>query len=95
MSLTLSAACESQWLLRCIALALLQEQALVLVSEPLTDATGGDAAVSCSHSHAASLLAALDVDRDGAASRRDMLLAFRRDRQLAGEHTHTLPAGAA
>jgi hypothetical protein len=29
------------------------------------------------------LLAALDVDGDGAASRRDMLLAFRRDRQLA------------
>jgi hypothetical protein len=26
----------------------------------------------------------LDVDGDGAASRKDMLLAFRRDRQLAG-----------
>lgn len=29
------------------------------------------------------MLAGLDVDGDGAASRRDMLLAFRRDRQLA------------
>jgi hypothetical protein len=29
------------------------------------------------------LLAALDVGGDGVASRRDMLMAFRRDRQLA------------
>jgi hypothetical protein len=31
----------------------------------------------------AALLRALDADGDGAASRRDMLVAFRRDRQLA------------
>lgn len=46
-------------------------------------AEGGNTA-SPTHSSAGHLLTALDVDGDGAASRRDMLLAFRRDRQLAG-----------
>lgn len=38
------------------------------------------------HNTAAHLLSALDVGGDGAVSRRDMLLAFKRDRQLAGMH---------
>lgn len=38
------------------------------------------------HNTAAHLLSALDVGGDGAVSRKDMLLAFRRDRQLAGMH---------
>lgn len=44
------------------------------------------------HNTAAHLLSALDVGGDGAVSRRDMLLAFRRDRQLAGMHAQALHA---
>lgn len=64
---------------------------------PLPGQTGcaeGDT-VSTTHSTAGHLLAALDVDGDGAASRRDMLLAFRRDRQLAGAAGRQLHLGGA
>jgi len=49
---------------------------------------GASDVASLSHAPAVSLLTALDVDGDSAASRRDMLLAFRRDRQLAGDYVH-------
>jgi hypothetical protein len=61
---------------------LLQVQDLVPVHDTAATSAGeGDCQL---HGSAAHLLSALDVDGDGAVSRRDMLLAFRRDRQLAG-----------
>lgn len=63
----------------------LQVQDLVPLPEPAITPQDFTAAGHCSA--AVSLLAALDMDGDGAVSRRDMLLAFRRDRQLAGKET--------
>jgi hypothetical protein len=57
---------------------------LVEAPTPLSIARDGASPSSPAHGNAALLLAMLDVDGDGAASRKDMLLAFRRDRQLAG-----------
>jgi hypothetical protein len=59
-----------------------------LVPLPQPSHAEGDNMASPTHSSAGHLLTALDVDGDGAASRRDMLLAFRRDRQLAGGWHH-------
>lgn len=56
-----------------------------------TAAAAGDVLASPAQAAAVHLLRALGVGGDGAASRRDMLRAFRRDRQLAGAHAS--PAG--
>jgi hypothetical protein len=69
-----------------------QVQALVVsAAQALAHDSAGDVRSNSSssprssaHGTAAHLLSALDVGGDGAVSRRDMLLAFRRDRQLAG-----------
>ena len=79
---TVVAAACTAWLTQVQALVPLQEQQPAGGAAAV--ATAGDVPPSPAQAAAVHLLRALDVDGDGAASRRDMLRAFRRDRQLAG-----------